>query len=385
MQKMFSKYETKLDSEYDENFWINLNPKKIKQTDGTDSNQRLQPKEVNTFRTQFREWFELFFDYYKFTSFKANKKILSEKLFRWTTLPKFDFDKEGKDIYTSLINFLPQKKLSKEIERFIVAYLNHEDTDIQDEDWEKLDKSTTNISKVAKKVKWERENSIFVASLENEDSEIDQSLLKKYLKLLDAGGFVDQLTIAKRRVLLTDNQLKKELTTIWENDDFGKFFELYLQNQNRLEGNHLLYQLINNESYYDDEKWWNEDAISTNVGLIVPTDMPLETTLKSVAVCLLEADSIITWLNKIERVGLQEDDDCKNVIEAIIEDWLPTPITKLRKRFGEIPHTERLKSFCGVWVSDIVPETDIEKLMSDKENFKTDTFDERLDWIKKNS
>ena len=69
---MFIKYETKLDSEYNENFWINLNPKKIKQTDGTDSNQRLQPKEVNVFRNQFNEWFQLFFDYYKSTSFKAN-------------------------------------------------------------------------------------------------------------------------------------------------------------------------------------------------------------------------------------------------------------------------------------------------------------------------
>lgn len=384
MQKMFIKYESELDNEYDENFWINLHPKKIKQTDGTDSKQRLTHPEVKIFRDQFKEWFELFFDYYKLTSFKANKKILSEKLFRWTTLPKFDFDKEGKDIYTSLINFLPQKKLSKEIERFIVAYLNHEDTDIQDEDWKKLDKSTTNISKVAKKVKWERENSIFVASLENEDSEIDQSLLKKYIKLLDAGGFVDQLTIAKRRVLLTDNQLKKELTSLWHGNEFEKFFELYLQNQNRFEENNLLYGLINSESYYGDEGWWNKHAISTDTGLIYTEESPPPMDhITTLLIYLLEANSVIDWLSKIEDFSFQ-DEECSNIIEAIIEDWLPTPITKLRKRFGEIPHTERLKSFCDVWVSERTPKTETEKLMSVKENFKTDTFETKLDWIRKN-
>ena len=385
MQKMFIKYETELDNEYDENFWINLHPKKIKQTDGTDSKQRLKPKEVIEFRNQFMEWFGLFFNYYQHTSFKANKKILSEKLFRWTTLPKFDFDKEGKDIYTSLISYLPQKKLSKEIERFIVAYLNHEDTDIQEEDWKILDKSTTNISKVAKKVKWERENSIFVESLENEDSEIDQSLLKKYIKLLDDGGFKDQLTIAKRRVLLSDDELKEELTTLWKNNEFEKFFELYLQNQNRFEENNLLYGLINSESYDGDEDWWNKHAISTDIGIIYTEDAPppMDSTT-SLLIYLLEANSILDWLSKIEDSSLQEDEECSDIIEEIIENWLPTHKTKLRTRFKDIPHTERLKSFCDVWVLDIVPKTDTEKLMSDKENFKTDTFETKLDWIRKN-
>jgi hypothetical protein len=386
MQKMFREYETELDNEYDANFWINLHPKSIKQTDGTDSKQRLQPKEVIEFRKQFIEWFGLFFNYYQHTSFKANKDLLSEKLFRWTTLPRFEehIDEEGKDIYTLLINFLPQKKLSEEIERFIIRYLE-KDGIVESDDWKKLNKSTTNISKVAKKVKWERENSLFVDALDNEDFEIDQSLLKEYIKLLDNGGFVDQLTIAKRRVTLTDNQLKKELTTIWESDGFEEFFELYLQNQNRLEGNHLLFQLINNDSYYNDEEWWNKHAISTNVGLIVPEDMPLQTTLASVAISLLEADSIIPWLNRIEGLGLQEDDDCKNVIEAIIEDWLPTPKTKLKNTIGSIPHVERLSSFCFMHCdSEGVSQSDSDKLMGDKANFKTDSFEAKLEWIRKN-
>jgi len=384
MQKMFNKYETELDNEYDENFWINLNPKKIKQTDGTDSKQSLKPKEVINFRNQFKEWFELFFKYYQFTSFKANKDLLSEKLFRWTTLPRFDFDKEGKDIYTLLINFLPQKKLSKEIERFILTYLNHEDADIQDEDWKILDKSTTNISKVAKKVKWERENSIFVASLENEDSKIDQSVLKTYLKLLDAGDFVDQLAIAKRRVLLTDNQLKKELTNLWQKNDFEKFFEIYLQNLNRFEDNYLLSKLINDESYFVDEEWWNKHAISIDIGSIHTEDSPPMSYTELVLIFLLEAKSIIEWLSKIEEESLQEIDDCSVIIEAIIEDWLPTPITKLKKKLGEIPYTEKLKSFCRVWVQPMNPKTETQKLMSVKENFKSDTFDAKLDWIRKN-
>lgn len=385
LRNIFLKYEAELDRRYNENFWIELNPKSSKRTDGNMTDPTFTPQQRNQFRSEFKEWFDLFFNYYQFTSFKANKEILSEKLFRWTTLPKFDFDKEGKDIYTSLINFLPQKKLSKEIERFIVAYLNHEDTDIQDEDWKKLDKSTTHISKVAKKVKWERENSIFVASLENEDSEIDQSLLKKYIKLLDAGGFVDQLTIAKRRVLLTDNQLKKELTSLWHGNEFEKFFELYLQNQNRFEENNLLYGLINSESYDGDEDWWNKHAISTDIGIIYTEDAPPPMDSTTILlIYLLEANSILDWLSKIEDSSLQEDEECSDIIEEIIEDWLPTHKTKLRTRFKDIPHTERLKSFCDVWVLDIVPKTDTEKLMSDKENFKTDTFETKLDWIRKN-
>ena len=385
MQKMFIKYETELDNEYDENFWINLHPKKIKQTDGTDSKQRLKAKEVIEFRKQFMEWFGLFFNYYQHTSFKANKDLLSEKLFRWTTLPRFEehIDEEGKDIYTLLINFLPQKKLSSDIERFIIRYLE-KDGIVESDDWKLLEQSTTNVSKVAKKVKWERENSYFVDALDNQDFEIDQSLLKKYIKLLDAGGFSDQLAIAKTRVLLTDNQLKKELKSLWHGNEFEKFFELYLQNQNRLEGNHLLEQLINNDSYYDDEEWWNEHAISTFVGKILPVDMPRDTTMASLSISLLEANSIIDWLNEIEGLALQEDDECRNVIEAIIEEWLPDHKTKHRTRFKDIPHTERLKSFCDVWVAHKTPETDTETLMSDKETFKTDTFEAKLDWIRKN-
>ena len=168
-------------------------------------------------------------------------------------------------------------------------------------------------------------------------------------------------------------------------DDFEKFFELYLQNQNRLEGNHLLYQLINNDSYYNEEEWWNKHAISTNVGLIVPEDMPLDSNLATVAISLLEADSIITWLNRIEGLGLQEDDDCKNVIEAIIEDWLPTPKTKFKNTIGSIPHVERLSSFCLMW-TDYGREstTDTDKLMGNSENFKTDTFETKLQWIRNN-
>jgi hypothetical protein len=90
-------------------------------------------------------------------------------------------------------------------------------------------------------------------------------------------------------------------------------------------------------------------------------------------------------LNKIEGLGLQEDDDCKNVIEAIIEDWLPTPKTKLKNTIGSIPHVERLSSFCFMHCdSEGVSQSDSDKLMGDKANFKTDSFEAKLEWIRKN-
>jgi hypothetical protein len=295
-------------------------------------------------KKEFKVWFETYYQYSFATNFSAIVEENLKQLFEWTDFDGFDLQEEGKSCFATLIqNRKANPPLYDCERRFIERYLNGDSTQVTLNEWNSLEKlKDIGISRLVKKIRWERDSARFMLDLNKVNFEVsDQEKLSEYIKLLRDNAFDEEANNVGKRVVLNEDEVSKTLDELWEKKNIEEYFNI--RGEYASKGRNLPpLPDIGFEVFDDNDDWFKEHGLGNCYFEKSPRDP--KTKVEKILFDLLYSNGFEKWFQTLfnDAPRLTEtgkEDDYENsllILGELSEYFTPDPSPKKKIEFRSI-------------------------------------------------